>query len=232
MSSQTQFLLANTVKARSWFGGVASPVPEVAEALGEVIAALDKLAAVVSKTVHVAAFAQHEEPQEVRMVRAAAEKKLAEIAASDEQVSRRRANRSLQAAFIRTRRRKLQRRYTTDPTEAVTYDVVRSERGPDGKVAQRFVLGLGTLKLGGSAYGARWCRTQFVEGALRDILLTGFSPELEAKLLAEFARKVAVAAEDIEQCRSGLKTFEARGWGTADLHARLDKLAAAAGLAA
>jgi hypothetical protein len=163
---------------------------------------------------------------------AALDRKAAELAASDEQSSRRRENRSLQAAFIRTRRRKLKRRYTTDPTEAVTYDVVRSERGADGKVAQRFVLGLGTLKLGGSAGYGRWRREQFVSYALRDILRAGFSPELQAKLLAEFARKATVTAEDIEDCRAALRHSEARGWGTADLHARLDKLAEAAGLAA
>jgi hypothetical protein len=231
MTSRTQLLLAGIAKARSWFAGFTSQVPEVAEALGDVTSALDKLAAVLSKPLGAAGFAHHSVNPMAQMC-AALDRKAAELAASDEQISRRRGYRSLQAAFIRTRRRKLKRRYTYDPTEAVTYDVVRSERGADGKVAQRFVLGLGTLKFGGSAGCGRWGRERFVSYALRDILRAGFSPELEAKLLADFARKATVTAEDVENCRASLKDHEARGWGTADLHARLDKLAEAAGLAA
>jgi hypothetical protein len=62
---------------------------------------------------------------------------------------------------------------------------------------------------------------------LRDILRFGFSPELEGKLLAEFARKATVTAEDVESCRADLRTFEARGWSITDHHARLDKLTTA-----
>ena len=92
--SRAQLLLAGIAKARPWFAGFTSPVPEVVEALAEGTAALDKLETVVSKSVDVAGFAHHEEPEEIRHLRAAAEKKLSEIVASDEQISRRRENRS------------------------------------------------------------------------------------------------------------------------------------------
>jgi hypothetical protein len=148
--SDLPLLRDGIAKARAWFGGFATGEPQagaaVAEALGEVTAALERLDAVVSKSRGEMRFAQHSANPLVQVAQTKAESFMVRFRA--EQEARRRERCSLRAAFVRTRRRKLKRRYTYDPTEAVTYDVVRSERA-DGKVVQRFLVGLGTLKLGG-----------------------------------------------------------------------------------
>lgn len=217
-------LLDGIAKSRPWFAGFeAEAEPDQGSALAEVLSALDRLRDVVSKNGGAAASAHHTvvDPM-VSEVHAACEARIAE--ARSEQTSRRRELRSLRAAFIRTRRRRLRRLYVGDPAEATTYDVVRSER-VDGRVAQRFVIGLGTVKKGGSESGDAERRAHFLELALRDLLRAGFAPELEGKLLRELARKAAVVPPDLERCRAWLRGIHAhRGWPVDDQLERFDRL--------
>ena len=104
--------------------------------------------------------------------------------------------------------------------------MVSSER-VEGRVKQRFVVGLGTMKRGcRSVRDDAEHRRRFLEGALRKLLWYGLPHELEDKLLAEFAGKAGILAEDVKQCRVWRRARQERGEDQAEALERLDRLEA------